>query len=79
MTNNQGSFTLNVGAGNHTVIVRFLGHQTGSQVVSVAAGATVTVQFALNAPKNKASLGLRYDDKARGFFYGARAWSRSSP
>ena len=49
LTNNQGSFTLNVGAGNHTVIVQFLGHQTGSQVVSVAAGATVTVQFDLIA------------------------------
>ncbi len=49
LTNNQGSFTLNVGAGNHTVIVQFFGHQTGSQVVSVAAGATVTVQFDLIA------------------------------
>ena len=49
LTNNQGSFTLNVGAGNYTVIVQFLGHQTGSQVVSVAAGATVTVQFDLIA------------------------------
>ena len=34
---------------------------------------TSTADIALNAPKNKASLGLRYDDKAKGFFYGARA------
>ena len=32
-----------------------------------------TADIALNAPRNKASLGLRYDDKARGFLYGARA------
>ena len=47
LTDNQGSFTLTVGAGNHTVTVPFIGHQTGAQVISVAAGETVTVEFEL--------------------------------
>ena len=47
LTNNQGSFTLTVAPGNHTVTVPFVGHQTGAQVVSVAAGETVMVEFEL--------------------------------
>lgn len=47
LTDDQGSFTLTVSPGNHTVTVPFIGHQTGAQVVSVAAGETTTVEFEL--------------------------------
>jgi TonB-linked SusC/RagA family outer membrane protein len=48
LTNSQGRYQLvNVPAGTHTVRAQFIGFSPGTQAVTVAEGATVTANFAL--------------------------------
>ncbi len=46
-TNQQGSFTLSVPPGRHTVTVSVIGYQDGTAVVNVAPGASATVEIRL--------------------------------
>ena len=46
-TNQQGSFTLSVPPGRHTVTVSVIGYQDGTAVVNVASGASATVEIRL--------------------------------
>ena len=46
-TDSQGSFTLSVPPGRHTVSVSVIGYQDGTEVVNVAAGQSVSVEIVL--------------------------------